>query len=119
MLTKKEVIQLYQDGLEVKLRRKRHPEKLKGDYDPSQFEISIFLPELVSEFEFGVTLLHEFIHARDERKDVLDKNDEKVEVEARATNEKRPHILEFIKDLYHIGKLKDYKKRTVSGRKKA
>ena len=118
MLTKKEVIQFYQDGLEVKLRRKRHPEKLKGDYDPSHFEISVFLPELVSEFEFGVTLLHEFIHARDDRKGVLDKNDEKVEAEARETNDKQPHILEFIKYLYRIDDLKDYKKRTVFGRNK-
>ncbi|MFC1837649.1 hypothetical protein ACFLYW_03110 [Thermodesulfobacteriota bacterium] len=119
MLTKKEVIQLYRDGLEVRLRRKRHPEKLKGDYDPSHFEISIFLPELISEFEFGITLLHEFIHARDERKGVTHKNEEKVEAEARATNDKRPYILEFIKDLYHLGTLKDYKKRTFSGRKQA
>jgi hypothetical protein len=116
MLTKKEVTQLYRDGLEVRLRRKRHPEKLKGDYDPSRFEISIFPTDLVSEFEFGITLLHEFIHARDDRNGVLDKNDEKVETEARETNDKRPHILEFIKDLYRIDDLKDYKNRTVSGR---
>lgn len=118
MLTKKEVTELYQDGLEVRLRRKRHPEKLKGDYDPSHFEISIFLADLASEFEFGITLLHEFIHARDERKGVLDINDETVEAEARKTNDKRPHILEFIKDLYHIDNLKDYRKLTVASRNK-
>ena len=118
MLTRKEVTQLYRDGLEVRLRRKRHPQKLKGDYDPSRFEISVFLADLASEFEFGITLLHEFIHARDERRGVLDKNDETVEAEARKTSDKRPHILEFIKDLYHIDNLKDYRKRSVSGRKK-
>ena len=116
MLTKKEVTELYRDGLEVRMRRKRHPEKLKGDYDPSRFEISIFPTDLFSEFEFSITLLHEFIHARDDRKGILDKNDEKVEAEARETNDKRPHILEFIKDLYRIDDLKDYKNRTVSGR---
>lgn len=116
MLTKKDIIQLYQDGLEVKLRRKKHPAKLKGDYDPSHFEISIFLPELVSEFEFGITILHEFIHARDERKGVQDKKDEKVEEEARATNDRRPHVLELIKDLYQIGNLKDYKKLINPGK---
>ena len=118
MLTRKEVTQLYRDGLEVRLRRKRHPEKLKGDYDPSHFEISIFLTDLASEFEFGITLLHEFIHARDERKGVLDINDDTVEEEARKTNDNRPHILDFIKDLYHIDDLKDYRKRTVPGRNK-
>jgi hypothetical protein len=110
MLTKKEVTQLYRDGLEVRLRRKNHPEKLKGDYDPSNFEISVFLADLASELEFDITLLHEFIHARDERKGLPEINDETVEAEARETNDKRPHILEFIKDLYHIGNLKDYKK---------
>jgi hypothetical protein len=118
MLTRKEVTQLYRDGLEVRLRRKRHPEKLKGDYDPSHFEISVFLADIATEFEFGITLLHEFIHARDERNGVPDKNDEMVEAEARKTNDKRPHILGFIKELYHIDDLKDYRKRTVPGRNK-
>ena len=118
MLNKKEVTQLYRDGLEVRLRRKRHPENLKGDYDPSRFEISIFLTDLASELEFNITLLHEFIHARDERKGVLFKKDKTVEAEARKTNDKRPQILEFIKDLYHIDDLKDYKKQTLSVRNK-
>ena len=119
MLTRKDVIQLYRDGLEVKLRRKKHPAKLKGDYDPSHFEISIFLPQLVSEFEFTITLLHEFIHARDERRNVQDKKEETVEEEARATNDSRPYVLELIKDLYQIGDLKYYKKLIHPNRKKA
>ena len=113
-----EVTQLYRDGLEIRLRRKKHPEGLRGVYDPSRFEINIFLIDLVSESEFGVTLLHEFIHARDDRKGGLDENDEKVEAEARATIAKRPHILELIKDLYHIGDLKDYRKRILPGANK-
>jgi hypothetical protein len=117
MLTRKDVTQLYRHGLEVRLRRKKHLKKLKGDYDPSQFEISIFLPELVSEFEFSVTMLHEFIHARNDWKNGEDESDElceKVEAEARETHDKRPYILELIKELYNIGSLKDYTNRIHS-----
>ena len=122
MLTEKEVTQLYRHGLEVRLRRKKHPQSLKGYFDPSNFEISIFLPGLVSEFEFGVTLLHEFIHARNDLKGGQDENDElseKVETEARETQGKRPYILELIKELYNIGSLKNYANRTSSSTKEA
>jgi hypothetical protein len=121
MLTIKEIIQLYRHGLEVRLRRKKHPKSLKGYYDPSHFEINIFLPDLVSEFDFGVTLLHEFVHARDDRKsgqDDSDESGERVEAEARETHDKRSYILELIKELYNIGSLKDYANRINSSRPK-
>ncbi|MCX5864485.1 MAG: hypothetical protein NTW42_05375 [Deltaproteobacteria bacterium] len=68
MLTKNNVIQLYNDGLAIRWRRKKHPQQLKGEYDPAAFEVSIYTQHLLSEHDRDMTLLHELIHAKDDRK---------------------------------------------------
>jgi hypothetical protein len=103
MLSKKDIMALYYDGVELKFRRKKHPRGLKGDHDPSASEINIYTANIVSEYERDITILHEFIHARNDRKDFFDENDEgceKVEREAKQTYRNRPYVLGLIKELY-------------------
>lgn len=104
MLTKKDVLRLYDEGLEIKFRRKRNPEKLKGDYDPASQQINIYLPHIASGQERDITILHEFIHARDDGKIVVSKNScsAGVEREAIRTYTNRPYVLALIKELYNI-----------------
>ena len=104
MLTKNNVIQLYADGLTVRRRRKKHPQQLKGEYDPVGFEINIYTPHLTSERDRDITLLHEFIHARDDRKGLVNHRacSPRVEREAEATYQRRPLVLALIKELYGI-----------------
>ena len=104
MLTKKDVIQLCKDGLTIRWRRKRHPQKLKGDYDPASFEVNIYTPHLTSDHDRDLTLLHEFIHARDDRKGLPNNRtcSPWVEKEAEATYNKKPGVLALIKELYRV-----------------
>jgi len=107
MLNRNDITSLYQDGPAVKLRRKAHPKNLKGDMD------------IVSEYELGITLLHEFIHARDDRKGRQDTEDDcvRVEQEARQTFDRRPHLLDIIRDLYNIDSLKIHKNMATAARR--
>lgn len=104
MLSKRDVITLYNDGLSIKWRRKNHPQQLKGDYDPVNFEINLYRAHLASEYEQDLTLLHECIHARDDRKGALSTRPccDRVEKEAEATYRLRPAVLALIKELYTI-----------------
>ena len=119
MLTIKQIIKLSEESLEVKLKKKVLPELsyVKGEYDPSEKIIIVYLPNVESEEDFNLTLLHEFVHARDdlisgfvqeENHSVIDYLFElSVESEAVETYENRPEIIDLIKDLYEI---KDSKK---------
>ena len=104
MLTKNNVIQLYNDGLVIRRRRKEHPRQLKGEYDPVGFEVNIYTKHLLSEHDRDMTLLHELIHARDDRKGLPNNRtcSPHVEREAEATYQKRPGVLALIKELYGI-----------------
>lgn len=106
MLTKKDILKLYDEGLEIKFRRKRHPQGLRGDYDPSACEINVYTKAVSSAYERDITLLHEFIHARDDRNDNKRQTgqalDSRIEKEALQTYEKKPSVLALIKELYKI-----------------
>lgn len=104
MLSKKEVIRLYNDGLTIRWRRKKHPQQIKGEYDPVGFEVHIYTPHLVSEHDRDMTLLHELVHARDDRKGLPNNRtcSPRVEREAEATYRRRPSVLALIKELYKI-----------------
>lgn len=104
MLTKNNVIQLYNDGLAIRWRRKKHPQQLKGEYDPICFEINIYTQHLLSEHDRDMTLLHEFVHARDDRKGLPNNRtcSPRVEREAEATFQRRPGVLALVKELYGI-----------------
>lgn len=104
MLTKNNVIQLYNDGLVIRRHRKKHPQQLKGEYDPEGFEVNIYAQHLLSEHDRDMTLLHEFIHARDDRRGLPNTRpcSPRVEREAEATYRRRPGVLALIKELYGI-----------------
>ena len=104
MLTQKDVIQLYNEGLILRWRRKKHPQHLKGEYDPVGFEINVYTPHLASDHDRDLTLLHEFIHARDDRRGRANNRtcSPWVEKEAEATYTKQPRVLALIKELYRI-----------------
>lgn len=102
MLTKNNVIQLYNDGLVIRWHRKKHPQQLKGEYDPAGFEVNIYTHHLISEHDRDMTLLHELIHARDDRKGLPNNRtcSPRVEQEAEATFQRRPGVLALIKELF-------------------
>lgn len=104
MLSKNNVIQLYNDGLVIRWRRKKHPQQLKGEFDPAAFEVNIYTKHLLSEHDRDLTLLHEFIHARDDHKGLPSTRtcSPQVEQEAEATYQRRPGVLALIKELYGI-----------------
>lgn len=104
MLTKTNVIQLYNDGLVIRWRRKKHPQQLKGEFDPVAFEVNIYTQHLLSEHDRDITLLHEFIHARDDHKGRPNSRtcSPQVEREAEATYQRRPEVLALIKELYGL-----------------
>ncbi len=104
MLTKNNVIQLYNDGLAIRRHRKKHPQQLKGEYDPVGFEVNIYTPHLTSERDRDMTLLHEFVHARDDCKGLRSNRacSPRVEREAEETYLRRPEVLALIKELYGI-----------------
>ena len=105
MLSKKDVLTLYDEGLEIKFRRKPHPDKLRGEYNPGAFQVNIYSPAITSGRERDLTILHEFIHARDDRQGTVNEHACRagVEDEARKTFDKRPEVLMLIKELYRIG----------------
>ena len=114
MLTTKQVDALYHDGVEIKFNLK--PPKTspseKGSYDPGTLEVSVYRLNIDSILDRDLTILHEFVHARDDRKGSRylfgnygkkgSDEEERVESEARETYKRRPRILEYIKLLYNI-----------------
>ena len=105
MLNVRQVIRTYQSGVEIKLKRKPHHQNLKGEYDPSNLEIRVYLPAQESKLERDITILHEMIHARDGsevRVYSLSGYEKSIDKEARETYKRRPHVLEFVKQLYGV-----------------
>lgn len=101
MLTIKQIIKLYQEGVDICFKRKPHPDRLKGEFDPASLEVIVYLPAQESEQDMGITVLHEFIHARNNSRHILAEIDSAIENEALETYKKRPYILELINQLYH------------------
>mgnify|MGYP001577747382 CR=1 FL=1 len=107
MLTKKDISRIYNKGVSLRFRRKFTSER--GDYDPSNLEINIYLySHNSSQGDMDITILHEFIHARDDvlvksfrEKNLSEKElEERVEDEAIQTYEKNPGIIKFIREVY-------------------
>lgn len=103
MLTLKQIIKLYQEGVEIKFIKKPHPDCLKGEFDPSNLEILVYLSHADSKTDKDLTILHELVHARNNQKNNFAIDSETyVEQEAVMTYYKRGYILDFIKVLYAI-----------------
>jgi len=104
MLDISHIVKLYRNGLDLYV-KKFHNLGFKGEFDPSQLAIFIYSFNLESDYDRDITILHEFIHARN---DILyDRwdRDDNVEKEAICAYNKSQSILTFIKELYN---LKDY-----------
>ena len=105
MLSVEQVIKLCEEDVRIRFRRKPRSDKLKGEYDPEDNEISVYLKNIDSKEERDITILHEFIHARDiwiKNLDTTGSCSERVEREATETYKKRPEVLAFIKEMYKI-----------------
>ena len=122
MLSISQILKLYDYQVSVKFRKKPRELKMerfevdcfemKAEFNNESLEIILYAPFNKTEYERDMSLLHEFIHARDDllkgygnlrghtRAEYRECAD--VELEALETYKKRPYILEMIKDLYQI-----------------
>ncbi len=103
MLTINQVNKLYEHGVKITM-KKSSLEVKRGEYDPSEKEILIYRKNITSRSEMDMTILHEFIHARNDILRGKDVSDKMVEKEAAETYSKRPKVLECIVQLYDIKK---------------
>ena len=107
MLTIHQIMRIHQEGIELRFSRKKVMKELKGEYDPSEQEMLVYIRNIESLLELDITLLHECIHARDDvrgkRSFLFDnQEDSEVEHEALLTYTKKPEVLAFLKDIYQV-----------------
>ena len=110
MLSVDEIVILFYEDVNIEFLRRR-TNKITGEWDYPR--ILIYIDNIASEYERDITLLHEFIHARDEIIKGIEKklgemdeygctNYNEVEREAVETYHKFPEVLKFLKELYYI-----------------
>ena len=108
MLTIADIKQVYKKGVTLKFKRKPIPpdsNRFKGEFDPSTLEIKIYLSYQESKKDKELTILHEFVHARDDIKGhryYRERRHSSVERETINTYHHRYYVLQFIKQLYRI-----------------
>lgn len=95
------IVELYKNGLDLHV-KKFHRLGFKGEFDPSRLAIFIYSFNLESDYDRDITILHEFIHAKDDIIYSRLRVDNKVEREAIKVYNKSPLILTFIKELYNL-----------------
>ncbi|MBI2671849.1 hypothetical protein HYX16_02855 [Candidatus Woesearchaeota archaeon] len=103
MLTIRQIIKLCEDGVDITFKKTRQ-KSLKGEYSDQALEIIIYMDNIGSEYDLDITILHEFIHARDYTKPERyhDRSEKHIDEEALRTYNKRPYVLKFIKELYEL-----------------
>lgn len=110
MLSFDDIMILFYEDVYVEFLRRRS-DRITGEWDYPR--ILIYLNNITSEYDRDITLLHEFIHARDEIVKGIEKklgemdeygctNYNEVEREAIETYHTSPEILKFLKELYDI-----------------
>ncbi len=112
VLSEGDLLYCYGEGVRVKVytRLPARGERLaelkycqqKGEYDPSEKRISVYLPHIEDIVDYKVTLFHEFAHALD---DLLfdDKYpEEKIEQITQKTYKTNRMLFEFIRELYGL-----------------
>ena len=105
MLTIEDIKQAYEDGVTLRFKRKPASDRRKGEFDPLTLEVKVFLTDQESREDKDITILHEFIHVRDNiegHRHYRPRRDSAVEREAENTYRYRHNVLEFIKQLYRI-----------------
>ena len=102
MLTINQVNKIYQEGFNVRFKRNPHS-AFKGEIDSGTLEILIYEANTESRYDKDITILHEFIHARDEVKSIHSSvRCSGIDKEAIWTYNNRPHVVQYIKELYGI-----------------
>ncbi len=102
MLTINQVNKIYQEGFDIRVTRAHHP-GFKGEIDPSTLEIFIYQSNVESQYDKDITILHEFLHAKDELKSNLSSTRcSNIDKQAVWIYNNKPHVLQYIKDLYNI-----------------
>ncbi|MBT4334300.1 hypothetical protein HOD61_00590 [archaeon] len=107
MLTIDDVIDICEEGYEISLTNQPpsfYPIAM-GYIEPDKSLINIYVDNIPSMKEYNITLLHEFIHAKNELggfADHLFNEEDLFEVDAVETYNKTPEVAEFIIDLYDL-----------------
>ena len=102
------------------LKRHKKFRLLKGESYGAE-TITIYVDAIESPDDFHITLLHEFIHARDVLKGrrTSESCDPWVEPEAVETYHRRPELVGLIKELYGINDFCYYQEKYGLGKKSA
>ncbi len=102
MLTIDQVNRIYQEGFDIRF--KKNPFRgLKGEFDPGTSEILIYHENADSQYDRDITILHEFIHAREDVEPRYSSGDcNRIDEEAIRTYHQRPDVLLYLKELYSI-----------------
>jgi hypothetical protein len=107
MLTIEDVINICENDYEISLTNQPpsfYPTTM-GYTEPDNSLINIYLDNIPSMREYSITLIHEFIHAKNELNKFTDNlfdDDKFTEAEAVETYNKTPEVVELIIDLYDL-----------------
>ena len=118
MLTIDHIAKISEGGVNVFFKETQNKFGYKGLYEPLSRKIIIYNQTISSPYDLNITLLHEFVHARDDilyshifftnsqgrLSDISDplEYEEATEKEALSTYKNNPDVLYFIKNLYKI-----------------
>ena len=118
MLTIDQIVKVSEEGVNILFKDTPSHFGYKGLYEPGTQAIIIYNKAISSAYDFHITLLHEFVHARDDvlyshifftnaRGRVSDISDaleyeEATEQEAINTYKENRGVLDLIKELYKI-----------------
>ena len=104
MLTIEEIRKIRKRGVTLRYSRSKK-EKIKGEYIHDNLEVIIYKSNIISSYDNEMTILHEFVHARDYISGYRYGQSRKhysVEREARRTYSNRSDVLQYIKKIYKI-----------------
>ena len=107
-LTLRDLEKFYEGDLEILLKKGYHPKRLMGYYDGGD-EIRVYLPEHKTKRDVTLTILHEFIHVKDENAYALrlskkeeDEIEDEINRKAERILRRRPGIEDFIGELWGL-----------------
>jgi len=102
-ITIRDVQKLAERGLEILIKKGRHPEGNFGLYYPEEDEIRVYLPQHSSKKEIEDTILHEYVHALEGQRGFKGKiSHGEIDIVVNRTVRRRPKVIEFIKELYEL-----------------
>ena len=118
MLTINQIDKVLKKGVKLSLENTANQLGYKGIYEPGLQKITIYNKAISSLYDFDITLLHEFVHARDDIlysyvfftdkqgrvSDISDviEYEQATESEAILTYNHNSDVLDYIKEFYKI-----------------